>query len=136
MGSFFCSNVYAIVIRASRPDSRHGKFITVFDQMKNAKLLYSIKQVFCAFVWSGLASEPKRCNLCSQKKGEQISEQWLFSFPPHPLPLFLTEVCWSRQLSLPNHQRWCAEWKLSRNTYKLHTRFLHVWHRFACSVGA
>ncbi len=27
---------------------------------------------------------------------------------------------------LPNHERWHAKWNLSRNTYTLHTRFLHV----------
>ncbi len=26
----------------------------------------------------------------------------------------------------PNHQLWCAKWKLSRNVYTLRTRFLHV----------
>ncbi len=26
----------------------------------------------------------------------------------------------------PNHQRWYAKWKLSRNMHVLHTRFLHV----------
>ncbi len=30
--------------------------------------------------------------------------------------------------ALPNHQRWCAEWKLSRNMHTLHTRF--------CTFGA
>ncbi len=24
---------------------------------------------------------------------------------------------------IPNHQWWCAKWKLSRNTYALHTLF-------------
>ena len=37
---------------------------------------------------------------------------------------------------VPNHQRRHAKWKLSRNMHTSHTRFLHVWHRFVCSVGA
>ena len=37
---------------------------------------------------------------------------------------------------LPNHQRWSAKWKLSRNVYALHARFFgHVRHRIVCSVG-
>ena len=32
---------------------------------------------------------------------------------------------------VPNHQRWHAKWKLSWNMHTLHTRFLHVWRRFA-----
>ncbi len=31
---------------------------------------------------------------------------------------------------LPNHQRWCAKRKLSRNTYTLHTRFCEFGHGF------
>ncbi len=38
--------------------------------------------------------------------------------------------------SSPNHQWWYAKWELSRNLYALHTRFLHIWRRFVCSVGA
>ena len=34
---------------------------------------------------------------------------------------------------VPNHQRWYAK---CRNMYTLHTRFLHVWRRLVCSVGA
>ena len=39
---------------------------------------------------------------------------------------------------VPDHQRWYAKWKLSRNNvrYTLHARFLHVWHWVVCSISA
>ncbi len=40
----------------------------------------------------------------------------------------LHQKCISALVSSPNHQRWYAKWKLSRNTYTLHTRF--------CTFGA
>ncbi len=36
----------------------------------------------------------------------------------------------------PNHQRWYAKWKISRNMYTLHARFFCTFGRcFAWSVG-
>ena len=43
----------------------------------------------------------------------------------------LRKKCGKFQHILPSHQGWCSKWKLSRNMYSLHTRFLHVRHRLA-----
>ncbi len=53
----------------------------------------------------------------------------LFSAPSPPIINFFFNGEWNPQtLSyfIPNHHRWHAKWKLSRNVHTLRTRFCHV----------
>ena len=64
-------------------------------------------------------------------KGDAHNKKFWRSFPPAPTPFFFMNAL--SHISRPNHQRWHAEWKLSRNMYyTLRTRF----HTFGADLHA
>ncbi len=85
--------------------------------LRNSILLNTNKKIFSDSTSSGTISAP-------------IQYRPLLT-PPHPRLFYscTLEKCWSYlSYFFPNQQRWNAEWKLSRNTYSLHTCF--------CTFGA
>ena len=82
---------------------------------------------------SKFGGNPSKKKIFSFPSGASKSGEVQWNFEQHFTPCSYNNRLWWWS---PNHQRWHVKWKLSRNTYTLHARFLHARRRLACSVDA